>query len=650
MCSRWLAAGLVLMLALSMAVTGLSLVSEPQATDSQSPSSDAPGLQLSLDPNAADTDIDEPRDHSSWWRGWQGDGDENGLDDRLDLALSQPYGGDDTVSIFLIYDHMPTDEEVALVEKFAKIRYRPLHIELLILNQVPLHLVPTLLELPGVQQIQQENQITAMLDVSARAIKARPSNEYRDQDVWDTLGYDGTGINVAVLDTGVDDEHETLQGKFVAGYDATSLTGDPNNGNGQTNPDDGNGHGTHVASTVMGNAGGDNEFMGVAPGAGLIDVKVMTDVGGGGGGSTIEGIDWCVEHKDEFDIRVLSMSFGSATGNDDGSAADAEAVNRAVEAGLVSIIAVGNDGQHRIPPPASADLAITVAWADDQNTIERRDDVIDDDSNYGPRLDDGDENLQDELKPEIASFGGNIQAAQHNSFGPATNGYTTMSGTSMATPHVAGVAALMLEAEPDLTPKQLEKALLWSAERRDNATHQEISTEYNDHWGWGLVDAYRAVQAALGGIVEISIETPENDETVSGRIAVQGTASADLVSITFEIAGQEFETTAEESWTWTWDTRRFNNGNWRLTAIATSTNNLTAKDTVEVSIYNVAQPEEEDEGIKEKFTDLMDKLGENVAGDADRGPIVAVVIVVVIVGLVVGAKVALGRRGQWDDW
>lgn len=649
--SRGLVIGLMLLLSLS----SFALVLDPSTVPSPiSPHNDRNTPNAEVPAN--DINQLQMRDHSAWWQGWQGDQDVNGLDDRLDRALSEPHSGDGTVPIFIIYDHLPTDEEVEAAEEMVQVDYRAHHVELLTVYEAPLHLIPELLELPGVVQIQQQNEMVPFMDVSARSVKARPSNEYRDQDVWETLGYDGSGVNVAVLDTGVDDEHEALQGKFVAGYDATALLGDPNNGNGQTNPDDGEGHGTHVAGTVMSNPP-DTQIMGVAPGSGLIDVKVMTEAGVSNSGYTQDGIEWCIDHKDDFDIRVLSMSFGSASGDDDGKSAEAETVNRAVEAGLVAVVAVGNDGERRIPSPASADLAITVAASDDVDTVKRNDDIIASYSNYGPRQDDGDNDDLDELKPEITAPGTDITSTC--AFAPGSllgcsqnNDYTTMSGTSMATPHISGVAALMLEAAPQLTPKQLKKAMTIAAERRGNATSSHISADYNDHWGWGLVDSYRGVQASLGGVVEITIETPQDDDVLSGRIAVQGTASAGsgLERITFEIAGQEYETTAEESWTWTWDTRKFNNGNWRLTATATSTNNLTAKDIIEISIHNVAEPKKKEEGLKQRFTDLMDQLGDRVTGNPDRGPLVAVGLVVVIVALAVGTKVALGRRDQWDEW
>ena len=634
MSSRWLVAALVL----SLILTVFSLASIQGA----GPASDG------------HTD-GVVKDRATWWQGWQGDRDLNGLDDRLDKALAGPYAASTTVPIFLVYDHMPTDDEVASVERLVEVDYRDHYVETLTIYQAPLALVPELLELSGVTQIQQQNQMTPFMDVSARAVKARPSNEYRDQDVWDTLGYDGSGINVAVLDTGVDDDHEALQGKFEAGYDATAAFGEP--GDGTNNPDDGDGHGTHVAGTVMGNPP-NGEYMGVAPGARLIDVKVMTDAGVSNSGYTRNGFEWCIDHKDELDIRVLSMSFGSTSGNDDGKSAEAATVNRAVEAGLVAVIAVGNDGEHRIPSPASADLAITVAASDDVDTVKRNDDGIASYSNFGPRLDDGDDNLLDELKPEITAPGTDITSscalAPASPLGCTQNDqYIEMDGTSMATPHISGVAALMLEAEPGMTPKQVEKAMLIAGERRGNATHSDISDEYNDHWGWGLADAYRSVQAAKGGIVEVSIESPEKESQVSGKVLIEGTATAGagLERIELEVSGQVYEIEADESWSINWNTRRVDNGDWRFKVTAYSRNNLSASDTIDLTIENTAKAEEEgDEGFMDKLNEQFHKLGDRTTGNPDHGLFVLIGAVVLVSVLAIGGKLAMGRRNRWDDW
>ena len=577
-----------------------------------------------------------PGPHSGWWQGWQGDGDGNGLDDRLDAALAR--GAPAEVPLFLVYDHPPSDTQVAVVEALVSVDYRARHIELLAVARAPLELVLVLKALPGVVQVQQQNAMVPFLDVSARAVKARPSNEYREQDAWG-LGYDGSGVNIAILDTGVDDDHEALQGKFVAGYDATALLGDPNNGNGQTNPDDTQGHGTHVAATAMGDPP-DGELTGVAPGAGLIDVKVMTDAGVSNAGYTIEGIEWCIDHRAEFDIRILSMSFGSASGNDDGKSAEAETVNRAVEAGLVAVVAAGNDGENRIPSPASADLALTVGAADDSDSVARGDDEIAGYSNYGPRLDDGDDNRLDELKPELVAPGTGIEAASANTFGPGTTGSEEKDGTSMATPHISGVAALLLDAAPDAKPMEVEQAMLYAAERRGTAHDQNLSSDYDTHWGWGLVDAFRGVQAILGDIVEVAIDTPFDGTEVAGRVTFGGSASGSgLQHIELEIAGDVRVADGLAAWSVEWDTATLSNGNYRVTATAHAENNLTASAEISIRVNNSAPaPAEAD-----SFAELRERLGElpQQLREAGLAP---------VLGAVGALLLLLVVRSGWRHW
>ncbi len=592
-------------------------------------------LALQLPTAVSDEPVSVPDLHSDWWQGWQGDVDGNGLDDRLDAALTR--GTPETVALFLIYENPPSDAQIAAVEALVSIDYHAHHIELLAVSNAPLNLVLALKALPGVVQVQQQNTMVPFLDVSARAVKARPSNEYREQDAW-SLGYDGSGINIAILDTGVDDEHDALQGKFVAGYDATALLGDPNNGNGQTNPDDTQGHGTHVAATAMGDPA-DDVLVGVAPGAGLIDVKVMTDAGVSNAGYTIEGIEWCIDHRDEFDIRILSMSFGSASGNDDGKSAEAETVNRAVEAGLVAIVAAGNDGENRIPSPASADLALTVGASDDGNSVARGDDEIADYSNYGPRLDDGDDNLLEELKPELVAPGTGIEAASANAFGPGTSGSEEKDGTSMATPHVAGVAALLLNAAPSASPVDVEQAILYAAERRGTPHDRNLSSDYDTHWGWGLVDAFRGVQAVLGDIVEVVVDTPVDSAEVAGRVTFSGSASGSgLQHIELEIAGDVRVADGLAEWSFEWDTSTLSNGNYRVTATAYAENNLTASAEISIHVNNSALAPAK----ANSFAELRERLEELPQQLREAGPTLGLGLAGVLLLLVV--------RSGWRHW
>ena len=176
------------------------------------------------------------------------------------------------------------------------------------------------------------------------------------------------------------------------------------------------------------------------------------------------------------------MSYGSVGGGpllpgdsgDNGTSAEANLVNQATSAGIVCVVAIGNDGSNRVPSPGSADGAITVGSVDDNNTVLRVDDVRSDFSNYGPRMSDNDGDDLDEQKPEVTAYGSDIISAAHAaSFGLPGTGvaladdqYSEKSGTSMATPIASGVIALILQADPDLTPEEVKEIVQMTSEAR----------------------------------------------------------------------------------------------------------------------------------------------------------------------------------------
>lgn len=416
---------------------------------------------------------------------------------------------------YVVFDHTPTASDESLlagVINSSQVGYRCKNVEVICARRVPLSLADNIEALSGVDSVAVAWRATHWLDVSTRAIKARASGTYPNNTVED-LGYDGDGIVVAVIDTGVDDGHPSLAGHYVAGFDATTDSA--------VNPDDDNAsgsdstyHGTHCAGTVMGS---DNTYRGVAPGAKLVDVKVLSGSGSGTGEDVMQGIDWCIEHRTDYDIRVVSMSLGSWVPSD-GSDPQSKLVNAAVDAGLVMVVAAGNQGplSSRFGTPAAADKAIVIAAMDDQNTINRADDSIANYSSRGPRLSDNDGDLSDEKKPDVTAPGSNIMAPI-GSTGTPSNRYHNLSGTSMATPHVAGVVALMLDANPNLTPAEVKRILQTSAEDWSSAGCPVDCPGQHPTWdrcyGYGYVDAYKAVQAALnqgnGSICYwIDVDTP----------------------------------------------------------------------------------------------------------------------------------------------
>ncbi|MFD6757499.1 S8 family serine peptidase [Streptomyces roseolus] len=286
------------------------------------------------------------------------------------------------------------------------------------------------------------DKVEAALDVTVPLVGA--------PRVW-SRGYDGTGVKVAVLDTGLDLNHADFAGQVL---DSKSFV------DGQA-VQDGNGHGTHVASTVLGSgAASGGRYKGVAPGAGLLVGKVLNDRGSGNESGIIAGMEWAVAHGAD----VVSMSLGARTSE------AADAMSRAVDAltdasGALLVVAAGNDGPSdgTVGTPGIARKALTVGAFDN-------DDVLAPFSSRGPTADGS-------LKPEITAPGVAVVAARAagTSLGrPVDGSYTALNGTSMATPHVAGAAALLIQQHPEWKPDRLKDALVSTAETApDHSVHEQ---------------------------------------------------------------------------------------------------------------------------------------------------------------------------------
>ncbi|WP_238431678.1 S8 family serine peptidase [Streptomyces cavernae] len=282
---------------------------------------------------------------------------------------------------------------------------------------------------------------------------------------WDA-GFDGKGVKVAVLDTGVDQTHPDLAGQEIA----------EKNFSDSEDSVDRVGHGTHVASTVAGTgAKSDGKLKGVAPGARILDGKILDDRGYGWDSDIIAGMEWAVAEGAD----VVNMSLGGT----DTMGVDPleETVNRlSAESGTLFVIAAGNEGEQgesTVGSPGSADSALTVGAVD-------KDDKLADFSSRGPRVGDGG------LKPDLTAPGVDIAAAastasaMEEQFPAGTPGYALLSGTSMATPHVAGAAALLAQQHPDWTGERIKAALTGSTKPDPYSAYQQ---------GTGRTDVARAI-------------------------------------------------------------------------------------------------------------------------------------------------------------
>ncbi|MEV4110307.1 S8 family serine peptidase [Nonomuraea sp. NPDC049695] len=294
-----------------------------------------------------------------------------------------------------------------------------------------------------------DRKVQVTLDRSVKQIGA--------PEAW-AAGLKGTGVKVAVLDTGVDATHPDLAGRIAATANFSS----------ESSAEDGHGHGTHVASIIAGNG---PKYRGVAPEASLLVGKVMNNYGSGLESDIIQGMQWAVAQQ----ARVVSMSLGGCCPGPD-NPLDQAVDKLSADSGALFVIAAGNDGQNRtIGSPGTAASALTVAAVD-------RSDALASFSSRGPTP------FDYSLKPDISAPGVDIVAARARgtSMGePAEDGYTAASGTSMATPHVAGAAAILAQEHPDWTNVQLKAALTSTA-------HGDGQDAYEQ--GAGRVDVARAVK------------------------------------------------------------------------------------------------------------------------------------------------------------
>ena len=471
-----------------------------------------------------------------WWSWTSLDADRNGVHDSLQVA-SGP------VNIGLSYERAVTDSNRDALTLLG----HEIHLELpivdaLLIGAVDASEVQTLAQLDGVVMVERYGSLVFYGDIQTPAVKARNSTEY-PIGAWD-LGISGEGVNIALTDTGVDNEHPGLSSKFVAGYDAVCyMHTDPQcllaggrEEDGSFDPDDGNQHGTAcmgmASSTGIEPDGSQSNYYGAAPNASLIDVRIGTDVGAGPFEnylleqefyeSAMNGLQWIIDHRDDawpgvdeanHGIDIISLSWGITShenGGSDGTDMHSRILDEAMEAGVTVSNAAGNDGPDNdgLSGMSASSLSITVAATDDHNTVDRSDDTIASYSSRGQRRDNGDGNPLNELIPEISAPGTNIIQAEgcftsggcNNFLGDdaSDNSYSGRgSGTSYATPSISGVAALVIEANANLTPLQVKEVLKQTAERLGEPSAPDVDPYWNRDFGYGYVDAHAAVTLAL---------------------------------------------------------------------------------------------------------------------------------------------------------
>ncbi|WP_077324425.1 S8 family peptidase [Virgibacillus siamensis] len=326
----------------------------------------------------------------------------------------------------------------------------------------------------GISKIYYDREVTAYLDVASPSIHARQLNEQ---------GLTGKDVNIAIVDTGIYPHEDLTQpsNRIVAFKDFV---------NNRTEPYDDNGHGTHCAGDAAGNGyTSSGTYRGPAPEAGVIGVKVLNQMGSGSLSTIVSGVQWCIDHKDEHQIDVISLSLGAQADESNCNDPLVQIVEQAWAAGIVVCVAAGNSGPDKrtIGTPGISSQVITVGAIDDRNTVDRSDEQIASFSSRGPAC-------GEESKPDLLAPGVNIISLRApGSFldktaksGRVDQNYFSLSGTSMATPICAGVVALVLQNNSGFSPDQVKQNLLNSAVDQGLPPYAQ---------GAGYIDAEQAVQS-----------------------------------------------------------------------------------------------------------------------------------------------------------
>lgn len=343
---------------------------------------------------------------------------------------------------------------------------------------------------PGVTSIRLDRPVQGTMERTAATIGAKWVRE--------SLGFDGAGVGVATIDSGVTSWHDDLSSDRVVHFaDFVQF---------QSQPYDDYGHGSHVAGIIAGSGYDSNGARrGIAPAANLVVLKVLDGDGVGYISNVIAALDYAVEHRQQYNIRVINLSVAAGVYESYTTDPLTLATKRAVEAGVVVVTAAGNLGRNAqgqpqyggITAPGNAPWVLTVGASSHNGTVIRGDDSVAAFSSRGPSF------IDYSAKPDVVAPGVGIESlADASSFlfathpaarlwgtvDTATQPYLSLTGTSMAAPVVSGTVALMIQANPSLTPNLVKAILQYTAEHK---------SKYNEMTqGAGFLNARGAVQVA----------------------------------------------------------------------------------------------------------------------------------------------------------
>ena len=441
-----------------------------------------------------------------WWLDTSMDSDGDFIHDAIWIAAENNHheylDEDGLISVIVDFDHTPTEEDQAMLEREVEFQtqFRYWLIDS-IAGTVELSRIHEIIDLPGVVFV----ELDGVLGIQMEEVVPVHGVDL----VWQDTGYTGEGVTMAIIDTGIDGNHTALDDldddnmtddpKIVAFYDAINNPGETNGT--EIFPYDDNGHGTHCAGITAGTGAPNYQHIGVAPRANLVGVKVLDGGGSGSFAAVMAGMQWTVDKRHEFNIRAASMRLGALTGAIEWTSSEEESVNRManemMRAGVTLFIAAGNSGgTATIGTPGSAEDVITVGSLDKDTSIAIY-------SSQGPTE-------EGRVKPNIAFVGSSVNAPDANT----GDGYVALSGTSMATPGAAGVAVLMYQANPDLSPFDIRNIMEETSTYRE--CHYMLANEpcpedaipknrQNNVYGHGHVNAQPAVDEAANYDYDLSL-------------------------------------------------------------------------------------------------------------------------------------------------
>ena len=495
--------------------------------------------------------------HYQWWMDWSRDKDLDSIDDRLEWLLEQPVEFQEDwwrrapaghARVFVDYDHHPSDADVRALERLGvEVTFRATYLDTLAAT-IPIELIheaSPLFELSGLVMLEDLGLAEPHMN------EANPNMGVNE--VWETFGFDGTGVTIAVLDTGVRGDHEGLNDMDDDPFTCVDDPPDPLDPNPDPIPADcdpkvkafydavytdseqpasesfdSGTHGTHVAGIAAGSGGGQtapdgSRYIGTAPGAWVINILACCE---GDIEDIIEGAQWAIDNKDRHGIDIVTSSLGEQQFevhfDNDGSSAWSRQMDAVADSGIITTLSAGNEfggatvvGCNTIDSPGDANLPVTVASLDKDLGL----------AIYSSRgyTSDG------RVKPDISTIGSSIMAPD----AATKDGYTSKSGTSMATPLMAGIAALMKEANPDLTHADFKDILAAHAIEREISLGDPglndcslLETRPDNEFGYGQADPLAFVQAAgsIDPSLNVSMDITTMQE-IGNESYIRGTAS-----------------------------------------------------------------------------------------------------------------------------